>query len=197
MRATQVFGAVVAAAVVFGGAAQLASASVPAKTRVEAMSPWASASKLKAGLKVSGTVKGTCWESSMAVNSYSAYRCSGGSEIYDPCFAPKAGTFSQLACMYVPWGEVTLLKLTAALPKPDVSSGPPQVWAYQLGNGTGCVVGTGTNGEVDGVPINYYCTPGTGAASAPNEKTEPWTVRYATSTQAKTLETETVLTAWY
>ena len=72
--------------------------------------------KLEAGLKVAGSVKGTCWTSSIAVSSSDAYRCMAKSFIYDPCFVPPAKTYTQLACMATPWGKVTLFELTAAMP---------------------------------------------------------------------------------
>ena len=59
------------------------------KTKTETVYPWTSAGKLKAGLKVAGTVEGTCWTSSLAVSSNDAYRCMSKSFIYDPCFPPR------------------------------------------------------------------------------------------------------------
>jgi hypothetical protein len=51
---------------------------------------------------------------------------------------------------------------------------------------------------VDKVGLSYYCVPGgTGWASTPDQKLEPWTVRYAKSDQSKTLQTEKVTIAWY
>jgi hypothetical protein len=50
---------------------------------------------------------------------------------------------------------------------------------------------------VDKVALNYYCIPGTGWASIPDRRAEPWTVRYARGYQSKTLETESLTTAWY
>jgi len=192
--------AVVAGLVVaLGGAAPVTAGAGTTKTKIETVYPWISNGKLKAGLKVAGTVRGTCWTSSIAVSSSNAYRCmTTKSVLYDPCFAPEAKTFAQLACMVSPWSKVTRLDLTAPISKAALHpNGKPWVWADQLGNGARCITDTGTGVEVDKVALNYYCVPGTGWASIPYQNTAPWTVRYAKSYQSRTLETEKVTTAWY
>ncbi|MGA2805711.1 MAG: hypothetical protein ABSF89_15210 [Acidimicrobiales bacterium] len=191
--------AVVTALVALDGAIAMAAGAGTTSTRIETVYPWLSHGKLKAGLKLAGTVKGTCWTSSIAVSDSYAYRCmTNESLLYDPCFAPEAKTFTQLACMASPWGEVTRFDLTAPIPKSAVHpNGKPWVWADQLGNGDRCITDTGTGVEVDKVVLNYYCLPGKGWASIPDQQTAFWTVRYAKSYQSKALETEKVTTAWY
>ncbi len=189
---------VVAALVALGSAAPAAAATGTTKTKTETVYPWTSAGKLKAGLKVAGTVEGTCWTSSLAVSSNDAYRCMSKSFIYDPCFAPETKTFTQLACMVTPWSKVTRFDLTSPIPKAAKHpNGKPWVWADQLSNGVRCITETGTGAVIDKVVLNYYCVPGKGWASIPDKKAEPWTVRYAKSLQSKTLETVKVTTAWY
>jgi hypothetical protein len=194
--------ATVAALVALGGTAPAAAATGTTgttRTKIEMIYPWTSTGRLEAGLKIAGTVKGTCWTSSIAVSSSDAYRCmTTESLIYDPCFAPETMTFTQLACMAAPWGKVTRFDVTAPIPKaakhPD---GKPWVWAYELGSGIRCITATGTGALVDKVALNYYCVPEAGWASIPNQKAGSWTVRYAKSYQSKTLETEKVTTGWY
>ena len=190
---------IVAALVALGGAAPAAAATSSTKTKTDTVYPWASNGKLKVGLRVAGSVKGTCWTSSIAVASSDAYRCmTNHSLIYDPCFAPKLKKFTQLACMDAPWSKVTKFDLTAPIPRAAKHpNGKPRVWAYQLSKGLGCITATGTGTVVDKVVMNYYCVPGKGWASIPDRKAEPWTVRYAKSPQSKTLETEIVTIAWY
>ncbi len=109
--------AVAATLVGLGAAVPVAAGAGTTSTRIETVYPWLSHGKLKAGFKVAGTVKGTCWTSSIAVSTSNAYRCmTNESLLYDPCFAPEARTFTQLACMASPWGEVTRFDLTAPLP---------------------------------------------------------------------------------
>jgi len=195
--------AVVVALVGLGGAtapATTGAAATPTtKTKVETVYPWTSAGKLKAGFTVAGTVKGTCWTSSIAVASSDAYRCmTNKSLIYDPCFAPDVKAVTELACMATPWGKVTRFDLTAPIPKSAKHpNGKPWVWADQLGNGVRCLTDEGTGAVIDKVVFNYYCVPGTGWATIPDKKPEPWTVRYAKSDQSTTLESEQVTTAWY
>ena len=191
--------ALVAALVALGVAAPVAAGAGTTSTRVQTVYPWSSHGMLKAGFKVAGTVKGTCWTSSIAVSSSDAYRCmTNKSVLYDPCFAPGEKNFTQLACMASPWGEVTRFDLTAPIPKSAVHpNAKPWVWADQLGNGVRCITDTGTGVEVDKVALNYYCLPGKGWASVPDERTGFWTARYAKSYQSKALETERVTTAWF
>jgi hypothetical protein len=190
--------AVIVALVTLGTAAPEAVAAAAVHTKAETVYPWTSAGKLKAGVKVAGTVKGTCWTSSIAVPSSVAYRCMSDSFIYDPCFAPETKTFAHLACMVTPWSKVTRFDLTSPVPKSARhANGKPWAWAYQLNNGVRCITETGTGELVDNVALNYYCVPGTGWASVPDKKTEPWTVRYASSSQSKSLKTEKVAIAWY
>ena len=191
--------AVMVGLVALGGALPVAAGAGTTSTRIETVYPWLSHGKLKAGFKVADTVKGTCWTSSIAVSTSNAYRCmTNKSLLYDPCFAPEARTFSQLACMASPWGEVTRFNLTAPIPKSALHPNTkPWVWADQLENGVRCIIDTGTGVEVDKVVLNYYCVPGKGWASIPDEKTGVWTVRYAKSYQSAALESERVVTAWY
>ena len=191
--------AVVAALAALCGATPVAAGAGTPTTKTENIYPWLANGRLQAGLKVSGTVDGTCWTSSIAVSSSHAYRCmTDKSIIYDPCFAPVTKTVTQLACMVSPWSEITRFDLTAPIPKAAKHpNGKPWVWADQLGNGVRCITDTGTGVDVDKVALNYYCIPGKGWASIPDGKATPWTVRYAKSYQSKTLETEKVTTAWY
>lgn len=176
-------------------AAAQAPASTPTKTVARTYDPWARADKLAPGIGVARTVKGYCWVSSIAVSRANAYRCMTGNEIYDPCFSPPAGVSGvvEVACAPSPWSKVVLMRLTRRLPKN--TGGRPHPWAFRLADGDGCVVGTGANGEVDGVVMPFYCT--VGLTSAPDEAHEPWTVRFAGSYKATRLQTERVSTAWY
>lgn len=191
-------GAVVAATVAFFALATAPASSTTTKTKVVDVYPFTSTGSLKAGLKLAGSVKGTCWTGSIAVASSDAYRCISKSVIYDPCFTAGTKPVTQLACMSAPWSEVTLFDLTSPIPRSAMHpAGRPRVWADQLGNGLRCIADTGTGNVVDKVVLNYYCTPGKGWASIPDEKLQPWTVKYASSDKAKTLQLEQVTTAWY
>ena len=191
-------GAVVVALVGLVGAAPMAGANATARTKRETVYPWSAGGKLEAGLKVAGTVKGTCWTSSIAVSSSDAYRCMAKSFIYDPCFVPAVKTFAQLACMATPWGKVTLFDLTAPIPRSAKHpNAKPWVWADELNNGIRCVTATGTGVEIGKVALNYYCVPGTGWASIPDQRSQPWTSRYAKSYKSKSLQREKLTIAWY
>ena len=182
------------------GAVPGAAGAGTTRTRVETTYPWTAAGRLKATVKVAGSVKGTCWTSSIAVSSGDAYRCmTAASLIYDPCFAPETRTFARLACMAAPWGKVTRLDLTAPIPRvPGTATASPGSGPAALGNGIRCITATGTGTVVDKVVLNYYCVPGTGWAS--DSQREGRTVdaaRYTKSYTSKTVGTEKLTTAWY
>ena len=188
----------VTALVVTCSAIPAAASATTARTKIVTVYPWNSQGKLKAGIEIAGTVKGTCWTDSIAVSSSDAYRCMSKSFIYDPCFAPAQKVVSQLACMVTPWSKVTRFELTSPIPKgAKHPNGGPWVWAYQLANGLRCITETGTGAIVDKVALNYYCVPGKAWASIPDEKVEPWSAEYARSYQSKTLTTVKIPTAWY
>ncbi len=178
-----------------GTAAAQVPTSAPARTVVRTYDPWTHAGKLAPGVRVARTIRGYCWTTSIAEGTANAYRCMSGNYIYDPCFAPHAGAagVSEVACAPAPWSKVVMMRLTRRLP---ANSGyRPTLWALVLAGGDRCVVGTGTNGEVDGVVMFFYCNHG--LAGGPSMAHEPWTVRFATSYRATHLETKAVVIGWY
>ncbi len=189
-------------AVVLGSVAvalPAASAAHRARTLIVNVEPWTAAGKLKPGLKVAGTVKGTCWTDSLAVANGNAFRCmTRHNEIIDPCFASPRGHVAHLACMVAPWGKVTWLVLSAPISTSlRHSSRRPVVWGEQLSNGVRCENAQGAVGRIDGAFLAYFCVPGKGWAGLPLRRHEPWTARYAPSRAAKRLHLENVHIVWY
>ncbi|MGH9129838.1 MAG: hypothetical protein ACRDY2_12995 [Acidimicrobiales bacterium] len=140
--------------------------------------PWTSDGHLRDGVTVARHERGSCFTGSIAVDSPDAWRCLIGNYLYDPCFASPSPASTTLACVASPWSLVTLLKLDHALPLTyaNKAGGPSYPWAFTLANGQRCVVGTGANGTVAGVTLDYYC--GSGAAGRLDTSAKRWTVDY-------------------
>ena len=180
----------------------MASGSAPAsaastRTVISTYSPWSSSGALSSSVHVTKAVSGSCWTSSIAVDARDAYRCASGRYIFDPCFA-ASHQHGIVACAQSPWSDVVMIHLSAALPY--VTSrprNPSLVWALQLANEVRCVVGTGTGVTVAATTLDYFCSPGDGWSSAPDRTRRHWTVMFAATNHAASLNRVSVLAAWY
>lgn len=120
-----------------------------------------------AHMKVTATLRGSCWVTSIAVDRRDAYRCMSANEIFDPCFARGAST------VYCPQDLIadrgTAIRLTKSLPSPNKSA-RDQAWAMQLKSGDFCTIGTGTI-----VPrFPFYCTQGVCSMPTPAADSRAW-----------------------
>jgi hypothetical protein len=170
--------------------------AAPAQTAVETYTPWTAAGTLASGIQVSSTVQGSCFTSSISVETSGVYRCMSGNNLYDPCFTGSADS-GQLACAASPWAAVTVLDAAGSLPSggaPEALS-PARPWAVQLANGAQCIVGDGANSTVGGVTLQYYCA-GTAATGSVSETSQPWTVQYLPDSSSSVLTSVVVTTAW-
>jgi hypothetical protein len=168
-----------------GGTATTTTApggAIPGATTVEFFEPW-NGDRLWPALRVSGTLIGSCFAGSLAVNDPDAWRCLSGDRLLDPCFAPPESRLHELACGS-PWSDITLLRLDAPLPRDAANhaAGPTAGWLLQLANGARCALSQGAAGKISGVEILYVCS--RGAAAGPLRwSEEPWTVPYVTSSR--------------
>jgi hypothetical protein len=113
-------------------------------------------------MRVTQTLRGSCWTTSIASRRSNAYRCTVGNGIHDPCFALDAKT---VACPTNPAANRGIrIALTKSVPP---SSGPTgrNPWMLQMANGATCNVGTGT--VIPGYP--FYCSTGL-VCAAPSTK---------------------------
>jgi hypothetical protein len=151
---------------------------------------------------VAKTVRGSCWEGSIAAFRSDAWRCMSGNFIYDPCFssAPAAGI---VLCSSAPWtSSVVEIKLTKGLPvsmaNPHGASTKGLPWALQTTAGKKCSVVTGATNAIGNRRAGYAC----GHSKqwlwgAPIRKSEPWRI-FAAPIQAKKLtRTVGISTAWF
>lgn len=138
---------------------------------------------------------GSCWTTSIALPSPTTFRCIAGNAILDPCFVPPNTTDPKTAaCFTDPWSPGVRLVLTAAPPKPDVTTRTTP-WALELANGARCVAVTGTVDQVGSVDLRYSCG-GAAEAGLPSTPGAALSALYrATDTQA--LTSVAVRTAWH
>jgi len=131
------------------------------------------------------TLTGSCFTSTVAAApSPKGYRCvANHSDLFDPCIPPPDVAHpTAVACRADPWSGATVLRLTAALPKPDPSSQVARPWAMQLADGERCVAVTGTVSVAHGVALAYRCADGSGAgtpAPGPTASGTSTTCRFA------------------
>ena len=140
-------------------------------TRVETFTPIGAGDELSADYAVSETLEGaTCRAESQAV--VNGYRCSRGSELYDPCWAEASGA---LVCVFDPW-STTAVRLVPngelePLPPPTENSVP---WAIETTEGQRCIVAQGAHESVrvTEAVVDYYCPDGVGLVRG-IDRTEP------------------------
>jgi hypothetical protein len=102
----------------------------------------------------------------------------------------------QVVCFASPWQDAVLINLTKELPLSDGNKGSAtdEGWALELSNSDRCVFGTGANGIVKGVVMNYYCQSGA-VAGGIDTKSKQWVIQYDKK-GTKTLTTVDVTAAW-
>ena len=172
-------------------AAALTAQQSPVTAR-HTFDPYTKSGKLTVG--IARHVSGSCWTTSLADPTASAFRCFAGNQILDPCFAApgttKGGT---VACIADPWSKATVLTLTKRLPSSDYAA--HRVWAFRRAGGTTCVAATGTVPEIAGKNLPYDCSDGTFAALTGAKAQHVRTVFAAA--RATTLRTATVRALWH
>jgi hypothetical protein len=170
-----------------------ATSPVSATTASKTFSPYNSAGDQVAATPTKAS--GSCWTSSIALPSFTTFRCLAGNSILDPCFAPPHATAPKtVACFTDPWSPGVLLTLTSALPKPDPGT-RTSPWALELANGAHCVAVTGTVDQVGELNLGYGCG-GIAEAGLQGAPGSALSVEYRASA-AQPLRRVAVRTAWH
>jgi hypothetical protein len=154
----------------------------------------------KPAIHVTKTVRGFCWEGSLAAARNDAWRCLSGNDIFDPCFSSgKARGF--VLCVLAPWTRSGVrMKLTRRLPKPF--AGKPSTrglpWGIKTTSGLKCVFATGATAAIGHVRANYYClNSDEWLWGSPSRKSELWTIYIAPLTARKLSARVKVAFAWF
>jgi hypothetical protein len=156
---------------------------------------------IAAGVKITGSGRGYCWENSLADARADAFRCFIGNGIYDPCFANTINPSNFVLCPNGrPGAGVTRLILTKQLPRAHPNANPTRrdPWVIRTSTGKWCGIFTGATGGVAGLQISYGCTGGGILLGTPKRSTtSAWTIYYATSFKANQFRPITLTAAWW
>lgn len=109
---------------------------------------------------------GSCFSTSVTAPAKTAYRCSVGNEIYDPCIFATDG--KTLVCGADPVKKMPgfVLELTSPLPESDTDDESlTNPWLIELASGRVCSFAQGASGVIDGERINYYCESSDGGSN--------------------------------
>lgn len=130
-------------------------------TVIQLYSPY-DVNTLKPGYSFVAIASGSCWEGSVVdIANPSAWRCTIGNEILDPCFSNAAQ--SQVACPGASPTLMTVINLTQPLPSNLANAtgrqgSSPFVWEIELPNAITCTYTSGTRATVDGVLLEGACS---------------------------------------
>jgi hypothetical protein len=196
--------AVLACAAALIPVAALAATASPTATaggsRTKTIIYRAFAASGKPAIHVTKTVRGFCWEGSLAAARDDAWRCLSGNGIYDPCFSSGKARGIVL-CVPEPWKKSGVkIKLTRPLPKPY--AGKPSTnglpWGIETTSGLRCVAATGATAAIGHVRANYGCLTGEDWLwGSPSRKSEPWTIYIAPLNARKLSARVKVAIAWF
>jgi hypothetical protein len=113
-------------------------------------------------MRITHTVRGSCFSTSDAALRDDAYRCMSGNELFDPCLAPppsvRAGRV--VVCPTDPFRNTGIeIRLTRRLPR---NTGPAPSdrgvpFAIRLMNGCEATLDTGATAAIGRARANYYC----------------------------------------
>jgi hypothetical protein len=180
--------------------ALIAAPTAAAATVARTYSPFAADGTLLAGLRAAPAYGGTCDSGSFVVSGETAFRCSAGDVIRDPCFADAASSTAERAvvvCVASPWAEdVVRLRVRGELQTvlgapPD---GPP--WALQLASGRRCVFLQGARPTIGGRRMTYGCGAGRFLFGSPDRSGPTWRIRQADSPRGSHQRKVAIAAAW-
>jgi hypothetical protein len=157
-----------------------AALSAEPATRVILFAPFGIGG-IQADLKVSSTVHGSCWISSLTSPRADAWRCATGNFIHDPCFSNTAET--RVACPDLFSKRVLVIVLDKQLPRHEGAT-EPTPWALMLANGAKCALVSGATGVIAGMRLNYACNSKGWVLGEVDRSIEPWRVFYTETTSS-------------
>jgi hypothetical protein len=169
------------------------------KTTVHLYTPYNGAGIAK-GVRISKTVRGYCWTSSLSDGRSDAFRCFVGNYIHDPCFANTPRSATAVVCPTAwPGSPVLRIKLTKPLPPNPARGDPTQrpPWALRLANGRWCLFLDGATSVIAGMRINYGCKGGKVLLGIPRRGSPTWTIFFAGGFNATQYQAVEIRSAWW
>jgi hypothetical protein len=155
------------------------------------------------GLRVTKTIRGSCWTGSEGTARSDAWRCMSGNYIYDPCFSSQTGgTGAFVVCAQSPFVR-TLVKFVLTKPLPykyGNKDGDPTrfgPWGMRLSTGATCVSIQGATGAIAGMRIGYECSNKGVLVGSPKRSTPTWRIFFAKRFDSASLSAVSVAQAWW
>jgi hypothetical protein len=155
-------------------------------------------------VKITRTLKGSCYSESLAADRDDAYRCISGNFLYDPCFSAPVAVHAKkgiVVCPVAPWTnsgvEVKLTKRFPknTLPKPSTRGLP---WAIETVSGCKAPLDTGATMVIARNRANYYCSnTKQWLWGTPSRKTEPWSIYIAAANATRLSKRIAIKEAWF
>lgn len=153
-------------------------------------------------MRITRTVRGSCFSPSDAASRDDAYRCMSGNELFDPCLAPPASVRAGrvVVCPDPFNGTGIEIRLTRRLPRntdPAPSThGLP--FAVRLTNGCEAMLETGATQVIRGVRANYYCQRTHQFLwGAPSRRGRLWTIWSAPESARRLTRRVSIAEAWF
>jgi hypothetical protein len=154
-------------------------------------------------MRITRTVRGSCFSTSDAALRRDAYRCMSGNELFDPCLAPppsvKAGNV--VVCPTDPFRNTGIeIRLTRRLPR---NTGPAPSdrgvpFAIRLTNGCEATVDTGATAAIGRTRANYYCArTHQWLWGAPSRRGRLWTIWSAPLSARHLTRRVSIAEAWF
>jgi hypothetical protein len=193
-----------ASVTVTAGAALLAPAlgAVDRATTQHIYAPFTTGSVAK-GLRVSKSIRGSCWTGSEGTARPDAWRCMSGNFIYDPCFSSQSGGGSgYVVCAQSPFVR-TVVKFALTKPLPysyGNKEGDPtkfDPWGIRLESGVTCVNVQGATGAIAGMRVGYYCSNKGVLVGSPKRTTATWRIFFAKDVNSSSLSQVGISQAWW
>ena len=173
-------------------------------TSVVVYQPFTSGGELKASVKISETLSGSCFAGSLVSPRNDAWRCMVADDLYDPCFGNPSGTGAYVVCPE--FGNaprvVDRINLTQKLPaegntgEPGSTKGFP--WLVLARPYAGyCDRLTGASSTVQGKRVNYECGRGGSLVGKIDRSSSRWAAKLITEGDNPTLYTVRIVIAWF
>ena len=194
-----------AATVVFASACGSSTAVASGGQKTQQRVYYAFTTAGRPAIRVTRTVRGSCFFGSGAIDRSDAWRCFSGRVVSDPCFSSgKAKGIVLCPAPSLPWKRsgVLKIKLTKPLPRKYGSkrrpgqSGTP--WGIQTTSGLKCFMSTGATNVVSNRRANYRCLTGRQWLwGAPERKYNAWRIYIAPINARKLTRKVKIRIAWF
>jgi hypothetical protein len=153
-------------------------------------------------MRITRTLRGSCFSTSDAALRDDAYRCTSGNELFDPCLAPPASVRAgRVVVCPDPFDNTGIeIRLTKRLPRNEGPApserGVP--FAIRLTNGCEAMLDTGATAAIGRARANYYCArTHQWLWGAPSRRGRVWTIFSAPLNARHLTRRVSIAGAWF